>query len=493
MADESLTLTIVLILVTLLLAVFCVFTAEKRMKPLQYREQEIPNFSVQLRHKPYTAAVELGNRYDCNAKSLRECLTDDVTTLLGCKELTVRCHHFDKDTNFHNDGDVSVIPKNKAPNEGYALSIAAIVDACNPFHGDPVLISAAVDSGDYVLGCRCKNPGYIGSENVLDSCTTVHICGGKIDDVNQPLAKINCLCDVTETAVRYGDGLPVCKPLTVLEANNKFDDWSHIVPWSSGRLIDKRVFNATVRDNLKTSRLLDPCSNSLTDATQPIPGAYYNEALKTCFYKDYGLPVRTGALEQHKDAGKSTTVDGALPSGRHKYLRLIDKVGGKRKIVNVRTTVNLNFDTGGPSDRETEVNVTLPAPLGIGQRAQFSLSTADQMLGGRCTGSWPSYDCVMTEYFSHNVFGVPKPGYRAPPGAFLWATEHWDNAERMVSSGLLEEETGVVLNNEYLDAIGDNMRYYGIKLCHKDEVECYNGVISFNNKDDYSRHHNILT
>lgn len=487
-------MTIVLVLVALLvLAATCVFAAEKRMKPLRYRDETVPRFSVAVRYDPYPSTVDLGNRYDCNAKSLRKCLTDDVTTLLGCKELTVRCHHFDEDTNFHDNGRVSVIPKNEGPNEGYALSIQTIVDTCNPFHGDPVLISDADESGDYILGCRCKNPGYIGSENVVDSCTTVHICGGKIDDIDRPLAKINCVCDVTETAVRYADGLPVCKPLTVREANEKFDDWSHIVPWSSDRLIDKRVYNATVRDNLKTSRLLDPCANSLTDATLPIPGAYYNEMLKTCFYRDYGLPVRTGALEQYENKAESTTVDGALPSGRHKYLRMIDNVGGKRKVVNVRTTVKLDPDTGAPSDRETAANFTLPAPLGVGARAQFALSTADQMLGGRCTGMWPYYDCRMTEYFSRNVFGVPTPGYRAPPGPFLWATDSWDKAERMVSSGLDQRESGVTLNNEHLDATGDRMLCYGIKLCHKDEAQCYNGILSFDNEDDYRRHRDILT
>lgn len=121
-------------------------------------------------------------------------------------------------------------------------------------------------------GIRCKNPGYIGSENVLDSCTTVHICGGKIDDINQP----------------------VCKPLTELGANEKFDDWSHIVPWSSDRLIDKRVYNATVRDNLKTACLLDPCTNSLTDTTQTTPGAYYNEVSTCRLAHNSGLSLQTG-------------------------------------------------------------------------------------------------------------------------------------------------------------------------------------------------------
>lgn len=494
MENEPLSLIIILTLITLVLAVVSVFAAEKKLKSLNYQDTVIPKFSVQVEYTQEPLALKLNNRHDCNARSLRKCMMDDYTTLLGCKELTARCHHFDFNTSFYENGFVSVIPRNSTYNEGYALSMEVVVDSCNPFHGDIVLVTDGSGSNGYILGCWCKNPGYIGNDSVLDSCNVIHICDGKIDNINQPLENINCVCDETEYSARYDDGLPVCKPLTVIEANKRFDDWSHIVPWSCDRLIGKRVYNATVRDNLKTSVLLDPCSNAITDTTVQIPGAYYNEVLKTCFYKDYGLPVRTGALQQNKNTLQSTTIDGALPSGRHKYLRLIDNVCGKRKIVNVRTTVKLDLETGGPSNLEIEVNVTLPYPLGIGKRAQFLLSTADQMLAGRCTGSWPSYSCEVTEYFSRNMYGIPTTDYRAPPGPFLWATDTWEKVERMVSSGVVVQETGVALVNSYLDATGEQMRYYGIKLCNKDEVKsCYNGMLSFNNVEDYMRHKNVLT
>lgn len=491
---------VVVVLVALMLVLVCVFVAEKRMRPLRYRDHSVPEFSVPLRfresHRSTAAAsADASDRHDCNATSLRKCLTDDVTTLMGCKELNVRCHHFDRDTEFHDSGDVvSVIEKNTAPNEGYALAIKTVADSCNPFHGDPLLISGSSESGDYVLGCLCKNPGYVGSENVLDPCTAVHICGGRVDDINRPLAQVNCLCDVTESPVRYADGQPSCRPLTVLEANDKYEDWSHIVPWSSDRLIDVRVFGATFRDNLKTSRLLDPCTNALTDATLQIHGAYYNERLKTCFFKDYGLPVRTGVLERTGAADGIEPVDGALPSGRHKYIRMIDRVGGARKIVNVRTELDLDLVAGGPGrGATTEVNVNLPAPLGVGARAQFWLDTSDQMLGGRCTGIWPTYGCAVEEYFSRNVHGVPTAGYRAPPATFMWATDEWNSAERMTSYGVKALESGVALDHAHLDATGDKMRAYGVKYCHRDTKNCLNGVLSFNDANDYTRHRDILT
>lgn len=504
MADGSSTRTttpavaVVVVLVTLMLVVVCVFVAEKRMKPLRYRDESVPEFSAPLRfHETTTTtttSVDVSGRHDCNAKSLHKCLTDDVTTLMGCKELSARCHHFDRDTEFHEGGVVSVLAKNTAQNEGYALAIKTVSASCNPFHGDPVLVSTSAESGDYVLGCLCKNPGYVGSEHVLDTCTTVHVCGGKVDDIDRPLAEINCLCDVTESRVRYADGRPSCRPLTVLEANAKYEDWSHIVPWSSDRLIDKRVYGATFRDNLKTSRLLDPCSNALTDATLQIPGAYYNERLKSCFYRNYGLPVRTGVLDQNVADADVQSVDGALPSGRHRYLRMIDNVGGARKIVNVRTELDLDLVAGGPGNgTKTEVNVNLPAPLGVGARAQFWLDTSDQMLGGRCTGLWPTYGCAVEEYFSRNVYGVPTAGYRAPPGTFMWATDEWNAAERMASSGVKALESGVALDDTRLDATGDRMRAYGVKYCHRDTKNCFNSVLSFNDAKDYTLHRGVAT
>lgn len=487
---------VVVVLVTLMLVVVCVFVAEKRMKPLRYRDESVPEFSSPLRfhETTTTTSVDVSGRHDCNAKSLHKCLTDDVTTLMGCKELSARCHHFDRDTEFHEGGVVSVLAKNTAQNEGYALAIKTVSASCNPFHGDPVLVSSSAESGDYVLGCLCKNPGYVGSEHVLDTCTTVHVCGGRVDDIDRPLAEINCLCDVTESRVRYADGRPSCRPLTVLEANAKYEDWSHIVPWSSDRLIDKRVYGATFRDNLKTSRLLDPCSNALTDATLQIPGAYYNERLKSCFYRNYGLPVRTGVLDQNVADADVQSVDGALPSGRHRYLRMIDNVGGARKIVNVRTEVDLDLVAGGPGNgTKTEVNVNLPAPLGVGARAQFWLDTSDQMLGGRCTGLWPTYGCAVEEYFSRNVYGVPTAGYRAPPGTFMWATDEWNAAERMASSGVKALESGVALDDARLDATGDRMRAYGVKYCHRDTTNCFNSVLSFNDAKDYTLHRGVAT
>lgn len=53
------------------------------------------------------------------------------------------------------------------------------------------------------------------------SCSTVHICDGLIDDINQPLEKIKCICKPYETNVRYTDLVPACKTLTINEANKK--------------------------------------------------------------------------------------------------------------------------------------------------------------------------------------------------------------------------------------------------------------------------------
>jgi hypothetical protein len=93
------------------------------------------------------------------------------------------------------NGEKILIPKNNDANEGYAMSIGHLADACNPYHGDLVLIAADNDGRDHMLVCQCKNPGFIGNDHILGNCEDVRICDdGKIDDINRPLAMINCVC-----------------------------------------------------------------------------------------------------------------------------------------------------------------------------------------------------------------------------------------------------------------------------------------------------------
>lgn len=452
-------------------------TIETKTSKIALRDFNIPRFFVDVNYDPYPSEVNVENEFDCNTQSLRECKIDDFTTVLGCREMAVRCVHFDDDTEYHSDGNIVVIPKNKDKNTGYALAVVSLADSCNAYHGDLVLVAANVESSQYMLICLCKNPGYIGNDHVLGNCTTVNICNKKIDDINKPLSQINCTCETREKNVRYDDGLPVCKPMLVKEANEKFSDWYHLIPWKSNRIARLEIFNSTIRDNLNTTHLLDPCQNSILDASIPITDARYNDRIKSCYFEDNGIPIRIGVLD-----GNSKTLDGAIHTkDSYKSLRLVDNVAGKRRLINIRTIVPV-------LDATNDAYVNLPPDVGLGSDSQLLLKTNADIFGGWCEGEWPTYHCWFFGYTRDRIFGIPRAGYRSIPGSFLWNTDDWEAAERCVSAGMtIHRDDGVSLFSGRF-AARDNWKYYGFGMSSK-----RNGMLSFVNDEDYRKHKNVLT
>lgn len=271
-----------------------------RLHDTEREARRAPRFSTSLRFDPYPSTVNIENRYDCNADSLRRCLVDDPTTLFGCRELAVRCVHFDKDTEYRSNGSSRTIPKNARPEEGYALALTTLMESCNPYHGDPVLVAANAESNEYMLLCQCKNPGYIGNVHLLGACDTPFVCNGKVESLDRPLDQVECKCGPAETTKRYADGMPICKRLLVWEANARYDDWSSLVQWKSPRMLETRHFNPTIRDNVRSSVLLDPCSNSVHDTSVAIPNGQFDPTNNTCRFKDYGYPIETDVLRSSK-------------------------------------------------------------------------------------------------------------------------------------------------------------------------------------------------
>lgn len=334
-------LLVVFILQLVLLGVM-IYLCERKITPIDFREPTIPQFSVDVKWDEYPSMIDIENEFDCNADSLRVCLLDDPTTLFGCKELAVKCHHFENDTEYHSNGQVKLIPKNTSTNEGYALPITTLADSCNPFHGDYTLVAADNDSTEYMLICTCKDPGLIGNDNILGNCTNVSICNGQIDDINKPLDEINCVCSDRETNIRYENGIPSCKELLVHEANDRFTDWTALVPWIHNRLNSIDIYNADIRSNLHVKQLLDPCRNSILDMHEEIGSASYNPRLKSCYVKTYGIPIRNNTLEQYPDDSSRDkwsglkTFDAVINSEPYNYIRFTDFVGGKRRLAAVK-------------------------------------------------------------------------------------------------------------------------------------------------------------
>lgn len=487
----------------LVIVIITIILTEHKHRKFQWKDREIPIFSTDIKFNEYPTTINLENKYDCNAHSLRECKLDDPTTLFGCKELSVQCKHFEKDIEFWENNESYTIPKNIDKNTGYALSISALSETCNPYHGDLILITADPNSNDYMLICMCKNPGLVGNEHILGPCENVYICNGKIDNLNQPIDKISCSCENTQVNDRYENGIPVCRTMNILEANDKYTDWSNLINWGDKSIVAKTVYSPTVKDNVRSSKLLDPCVNSLIEDIT-IPNAYYNSVKKTCHFKDYGYPVRTNILDTNDPnndklgngvvSGKEVTefklnsVDSVLPTTKWRKLRLIDNVGGVRRQINVETSLL-------PYKPDKTLYVNFPPNVGISDDSQIMITTKDEMYNGKCEGSWPSYDCYMEDYYKYRKYGVPYPGWRPPPGTFLWGTDHWYQSESLVYDGLAITSNGVSINQENFNRFS-NVRTFGLQLCNSTvdfDTPCYNGPLSFVNEEDYKKHNNVVT
>lgn len=472
-----------------------IIIADEKITTFSFVQKDIPTFSVDdVEFDPFPLTINIENQYDCNAKNLKLCDINDPTTLFGCKELIVKCHHFEKDTEFINNNESTIIPKNKSPTEGYALAITTISESCNPYHGDLTLVTANAESNEYMLICTCKNPGYIGNDDLLGNCTTVYICNGQIDDIDKPLKNINCICDSRQKNVRYDDGLPVCKNLTVREANEMFsdDDWSNIVPWNSNRQIATSDFNKTIAGNLKTSRLLDPCRNSLHDTTIEIPNARYDSSNGTCMLKSYGFPVSNGLLDFRAANSEpdipGVSVDAVLATGEYESVRVCDNIAGVRRITGIIVS-GLPFSD---DMKNTPVVLAPKAGIGFNNTSQIGIiAKPKNFIAPKCTGFWPTYECILDNYYGSTYNGLPFPGSRGCPNAFLWGTDSWNNAERMVANGVKKNNRGLTFDNSAFSKVS-HIKPYGIQWVSTSSKQS-NGVLEFLEQYDYNIHKKVLT
>lgn len=489
--DSILTIGIILIFVVLLILAYAVLTSNTKIHENKYKEPNLFKFSANVTYEPYPTTIDIQNQFDCNATSLHVCDINDPTTLFGCKELVVRCHHFETDTPYINNNVTTTIPKNAAPNEGYALAITTLADACNPYHGDFTLITTDATSNEYMMICNCKNPGYIGNENLLDNCTNVFICNGKIDNIDQPLSKINCQCSASEKSIRYDDGLPVCKELLVIEANELYTDWSNLVNFTSDRQLATKNFNYTISQNINSSRLLDPCRNSLHDPTIEIPNASYNSVYGECNFRDYGFPISNGMLLfKPSTAGTipEVSVDCGLATGKYLKIRFADSIGGIRRIYAI-VVDDIKFN-----EDYSETQMALVPANGITFNNQSSIYVTPKyhsFYAPKCEGSWPTYSCSIEDYYGFETSGLYFPGSRPCPSSFLWSQEDWTDCEYMIIEGLQIQKRGLTIDNARFFRVKPLLSY-GVQWVAKESTE-QTGITVFQNQGDFDRHKNVVT
>lgn len=479
---------VLLYLFCVVLLVYALFIGHRLRlfeRPLE-TPNELVKFSVDVVFEQIDS-VSIENKYDCNAKSLRVCLVNDPTTLFGCRELTVRCQHFNKDTEFKENGKTYEIPKNKSGNEGYALAITNLAESCNPYHGDLVLVTANAESNDYMLICACKHPGFIGNTSLLNPCEDIFICDGKIDNLSQPLEQINCKCAPTETSVRYNTGVPVCKPMLVVEANKAYKDWSQYVDWVSDRKINKNVFNKTVQQNLNTSILLNPCTSSAHDLSIEIPDSRYSTITGTCTYEEFGLPIQTGLLDE--PAKTYSRIDGGLVTGRYDYLRISGDNSGIAQFGAIRAPMTFYGNETRAAD------MVIPHTLSTGgniSQIRLNLGAQASAWGPKCeTHDVTRWNCYMRNAPSWYTQGLPRFGFSDLPD--LWSgRELWNATETVFNDAFAINYKGIYVNNARLNDVagkGFTTLGYGMKL----EPGGNSGLLSFKNWNDWKVHYNTIT
>lgn len=506
--DTNLVFMIALVVIVVILLIFTLIIGYNKVKPIDFTNREIPKFSVDVKFNEYPQVIAVENQFDCNVKTLRKCKLDDVSTLFGCRELTVRCQHFSTDTEFIDGNGHSTIPSNTTPNDGYALAITAIADSCNPYHGDLTLAALDHNSTEYMLICTCKNPGYIGNENILGNCTTAYICDGKIDNIDQPLNEIVCECDQTQKNIRYDDGLPVCKSLIVREANEQYTDWTYLIPWNSDRHINANVYNVTISSNLNTKQLLDPCRNAATDTSLEIPFAKYNTRIGSCQVNDFGYPISNKTLNfaPKYDELTSTEADAAppgpnghtpiisadavLPTSEYEYLRFTDNCAGVRRIMAVKVP-GIQFYSGY---EKTPLILHMPDGLGLGTLAQVYITTdKTEFIGPRCENHWPSYTCYLNNYIvNETANGLTLSDYRTIPITFLFNTDSWADAETLVIKSYSPfPRNGAELRQTRFQKFA-TISALGIQYAKKSSPEP-SGILSFRSQGDFIVHKRTMT
>lgn len=457
------------------------------------KTKDLVSFSKQFKFKEFDKKKDISNTIPCNTDNLKICNLNNPNDLYGCREFYVECHHFDQDVIYFENKVKKTIPKNNK-NEGYALPITSkLEEKCNIYHGDLTLISKNDNLDEYMLICKCKEPGYIGNDHILGNCTTVRICNSKIDDINQPLEKINCICDQTEQSVRLNQ-TPSCKTYDIVSANEKFEDWSHLLDWSSKQTIPKQEYNKTVQDNLHNSQLLNPCTYSLLDSTIEIPNAKYDAVNKTCTLTDYGLPVRNNNLADMKKTYKShddkididyKQIDAVIHTDKYESLRIVDRIQSKTGKINKR----IGLKTKLPFLKNKSVRININEPTTFGYNSQLLLSTKEQFVSGNCHTDYPTYNCEYSDAYDYTYLDIPRPKFSELPGGYLWGRETWEDFNRLGAYGInVANYYGLSLIPDiYLKR--DEWLNYGIQFCNKDsDKSCLNGFLRFNNPKDYKLH-----
>lgn len=356
---------------------------------------ELQTFSAPVHFNPFPENIVVENPDPCTERERKKCKLEDPTSCFGCQNLIARCVHFSEDIKwFPADGsDPLIIPANETSDEGYCLQTVSLVDSCNSFHGDFVLVQTSPDSRESQLICLCRNPGIIGNTNVLGNCSTVFGCNGKIEDLNVPFEEIKCICESGYFSETRND-IPICSQHTV----ESYPDLDKLSFQKTTVPID--VFANTIRGNYRGNRLINPCLYDLLDGSDANGMLVTIGEVSYCVSLDeYHVAIRrnpTGSRILRGDSGPD-----AIIKMKYNYINYY----GEMEIQKIPSLALIFDTTSNPRFAERfglKSNTTYAISLTEHQDEILSYfgpnSTINQVPLGLCEGHWPSYTCWYHNY-----------------------------------------------------------------------------------------------
>lgn len=280
------------------------------------RLTELQKFSYDLVLPNPPENIVLSNPYACTLDELHLCNITDPQSCFGCQNLIASCQHFDSDKLYINAmNEHKTIPANTSPDEGYCMVVHTLAERCNQYHGDLVFVQREPGSTETVLLCNCKNPGLVGNTQILGACDTAFVCHGKVDDINQPLNEMSCICAPNQMAVT-ANGIPSCQVKSVMHASSS--DFAAL-GWPVDS-VSSSVMALNIRSNFTGANFRNPCSYCVLTGVPVNSELIYSELYDTYFCRNTdmnALPVRRDPTQRilHGEYGP----DGMIALGWHGF------------------------------------------------------------------------------------------------------------------------------------------------------------------------------
>ncbi len=426
----------------------------------------MPKFSYNIHFNPFASTIDVNNPYECTPVDRKICSIKDETSCFGCKNLIAKCTHFAEDTKYiDTNGDVTIIPANSTPDEGYCMVTETVSESCNPYHGDLVLVQSSADATESSLICDCKNPGYIGKTSLSGACDDVFVCNGSVVDLNVPFDKITCQCPVgTTPAVK--NGIPICRNDIVYThdyISNQYVGFDRL---------GASFFNATYGGNTKTEYFRNPCKYCVLTGQRVNGDIAASEDGFQCVSNSFdAMPIRVSSMSRilKGKRGPDAMIAAKIKTIRvYGYFTNTDyQDTGFQIACNDKYKNDALFEVLGLDKTKMYEIAGVSHELSV--PGHFRVTAYDDCPTGRCYGSWPSYYCQIRNNFNNSdsqsyqykqftnengSFTIPQYIGSEVPGPFLFKKSCWDMTELKMNPSVK-----MIENNKLYEFVANNTLY----------------------------------